>query len=467
VSRRPMGLFRFAEPSLEEKMKHNLTVSIIIPTHNRSAAVRRTLDAVCSQDYPLHQLEVIVAADRCIDDTVEMVKAYPAPCRMKVIEVPGRGAADARNCGASRAEGRLLIFIDDDIVPMPGFIRAHERWQRPDRVVVGYSRPIIPDHKDLYWIELRRWWMAMFSRMREPGHRFTFHDCLSGNFSIHADLFTRIGGFDTGFSANHAHEDYELGVRLIEAGAEMVFAADAVGDHYECRDLHGSFKRKQDEGRGDVMLGTRHPELIPALPLSNYNLPFSSLTRIIRHLVFRSPKVAYTIALILRLQLGLLEQARRRYRWRSFVNIVLDYWYWVGVASELKTKQELIGFLARVSAKENAEKVEVEIDLCEGLEAAERSLDEKRPASVRLRYRKHLIGRIPASPGAEPLRGIHLRSILAREFGWTLYKILVLENVVSQSGIASNNDLRSALPISTWKPRGLPSLHHKEPSPLP
>jgi glycosyltransferase involved in cell wall biosynthesis len=457
-----MGLFSFAEPSLEEKMNHNLTISIIIPTHNRSAALRRTLDAVCSQDYPLHQVEVIVAADRCIDDTVEMVEAYPAPFRMKVIDVPGRGAADARNYGASRAEGRLLIFIDDDIVPAPGFIRAHERLQRPDRVVVGYSRPIIPDHTDLYWIELRRWWMFMFSRMREPSHRFTFNDFLSGNFSIHIDLFTRIGGFDTGFSA---HEDYELGVRLIKAGAEMVFAADAVADHHECRDLDGSLKRKQDEGRGDVLLGIRHPELIPALPLSNYNLPFSSVTRIIRPLVFRNPKVAYAIALILRLPLGLLERARRRYRWRSFVNILLDYWYWVGVASELKTKQDLIGFLARGSARENAEKVEMEIDLLEGLDAAEKLLDEKRPASVRLRYRKHLIGRIPASPGAEPLRGIHLRSILAKEFGWALYKVLVLENVVSRSGIS--NDLRSALPISAWTPRGLPSLHHKEPSPLP
>jgi glycosyltransferase involved in cell wall biosynthesis len=462
-----MGIFRFAEPSHEEKMKHNQTISIIIPTHNRSAVLRRTLDALRSQDYPLDQLEVIVAADRCIDDTAEMVKAYLAPFRMKIIEVPGRGAADARNYGASRAEGQLLIFIDDDIVPAPGFIRAHERMQKPDRVVVGYSRPIIPDHTDLYWIELRRWWMVMFCRMRELGHRFTFHDFLSGNFSIHADLFTRIGGFDTGFSANHAHEDYELGVRLIKAGAEIVFAADAMADHYECRDLNGSFKRKQDEGRGDVLLGIRHPELIPTLPLSNYNLPFSSLTRIIRPLVFRSPKVAYAIALILRFQLGLLELARRRYRWRSFVNIVLDYWYWVGVASELKTKQELVGFLVRGSGEDDAEKVEVEIDIHEGLEAAERLLDEKRPASVRLRYRKHLIGRIPASPGAEPLRGIHLRSILAKEFGWTLYKVLVLENVVSQSGISRNNDLRSVLPISAWTPRGLPSLHHKEPSPLP
>jgi GT2 family glycosyltransferase len=448
-------------------MTHTISTSIIIPTHNRSASLKRTLDALRSQDYPLDELEVIVAADRCIDDTIEMVKAYPAPFRMKVIEVLGRGAADARNCGAAGAEGRLLIFIDDDIVPAPGFIRAHERLEKPDRVVVGYSRPVIPDHTDLYWIELRRWWMSMFSRMCEHGHRFTFRDFLSGNFSIRAELFARTGGFDTGFSASHAHEDYELGVRLIKAGGEIVFAADAVADHYECRDLKGSFRRKQDEGRGDVLLGIRHPELIPALPLSNYDLPFSTPTRILRSLVFRSPAAANAIAFILRLQLGLHKRARRRYRWRSLVDIVLDYWYWVGVASELKTRRELIGFLLRGSAKEGAERLEVEIDLHEGLEAAERSLDEKRPASARLRYKKHLIGHIPAKPGAEPLRGIHLRSILAKEFGLTLYKVLVLENVVNRSDLSSNDDLKLTSPRSAWTLQGLPSLHHKEPSLLP
>jgi glycosyltransferase involved in cell wall biosynthesis len=453
-------------------MNYNPKISIIIPTHNRSFALKRTLDAVCSQDYPLQEVEIIVAADRCIDDTVEIVNAHSAPCGLKVVDVPGRGAADARNYGAARAEGRLLIFIDDDVVPAPGFIRAHVKLQSSGRVVVGYSRPVIPDHKDWYRIELRKWWMVMFGRMREASHRFSFRDFLSGNFSIQADLFTRAGGFDTGFSANHAHEDYELGVRLIKAGAEIVFAADAMADHYEGRDLEGSFKRKQDEGRGDVLLGIRHPDLIPALPLSNYNLPFSKLTRILRPMIFKYPRTAHALALALRYQLGMLKLACRRYLWRSLVDVVLDYWYWVGVASELKTKQELIGFLARGSANGSAEEetkvtLEIEIDIEKGLEAAEKMLDDTRPASVRLRYGKHLIGSIPAKPGAEPLRGIHLRSILAKEFGWTLYRVLMLEKVIGRSSETGRGEVMPISLRAAWKHQDLPWLHHKEPSLLP
>lgn len=417
-------------------MKQTRALSIIIPTHNRCVSLKRVLDALCSQDCP-QQSEVIVAVDRCLDDTVEMVKSYSAPFKIKAIEVPGRGAADARNYGAAAAEGRLLIFIDDDVVPAPGFVQAHISLEKPGRVVIGFSRPLIPNLQDWYWIELRCWWMAMFGRLREPYHRFTFQDFLSGNFSIPADLFARLGGFDTGFSANHAHEDYELGVRLIKAGAEFLFAADALADHYECRDLAGSFKRKEDEGRGDVLLGIRHPELIPALPLSNYNLPFSKLTRILRAMIFRYPKSARALALALQLQLGLLELSCRRSRWRSLVDIVLDYWYWVGVAGELKSKRELICFLARKTTnakmRSSDKAPDIEIDLRQGLEAAERFLDENRPAGVRLRYGSQLIGRIPEKPGAEPLRGIHLRSILAKEYGLALYRALVLEQVNRQS----------------------------------
>src|SRR5437762_234711 len=41
-------------------------ISIIIPTHNRSGSVRRTLKSLCCQDYPANLFEVIVSADGCL-----------------------------------------------------------------------------------------------------------------------------------------------------------------------------------------------------------------------------------------------------------------------------------------------------------------------------------------------------------------------------------------------------------------
>ena len=79
---------------MSEKMCH---ISVIIPTHNRSASLRVTLDALNKQTYPFEQFEVVVVADGCNDNTIDMLKTYSASFSFKVIEQPGKGAAAARN----------------------------------------------------------------------------------------------------------------------------------------------------------------------------------------------------------------------------------------------------------------------------------------------------------------------------------------------------------------------------------
>ena len=56
---------------------------------------------------------------------------------------------------------------------------------------------------------------------------------------------------------------------------------------------------------------------------------------------------------------------------------------------------------------------EINIDLQQGWEAAERLLAAARPAGVYLYYGQLTVGHIFPQVGMEPLRGAHLRSILA------------------------------------------------------
>ena len=293
-------------------------------------------------------------------------------------------------------------------------------------------------------------WDAMFDRIPEPGHRYTFHDLLSGNLSLRAELFARVGGFDTAFP-NCGGEDFELGLRLLKLDVTLAFAPDAIGDHHETRDLKGLLQRKHQEGRADVLIAARHPEILPMLPLSNFEQPFSRLSRILRSLAFKNPKAGDALTYALRRNLKLYERARMRSRWRRTVDAVLDYWYWRGVAEEVKTPQRLTDLLRREQTRDacgghgtsdGAGEPDIEINLDEGLEAAERLLDEKRPTSARLRYGKHFVGQLPAMPGAERLRGAHLRPILAKEMGWALFEALATER-----GIAGANDLDRLLAV--------------------
>jgi glycosyltransferase involved in cell wall biosynthesis len=401
------------------------TVSVVIPTHNRGAVLRRTLDALGSQIYPLNLIEVLVVADGCTDDTGKMLARYSPPFKLRVVEQAAQGPAAARNHGASLATGRLLVFLDDDIQAVPEFIAAHVRAHRQltGVVAIGYLPPVLQVQTGFFRLSLRAWWENKFTMMSEPGHRYTYRDLLSGNVSLEADMFAAIGGFDP---ALYCHEDYELGIRLIKAGASLIFAPEALGYHYEMTQMSRSFQRKYDEGRADVLIGRRHPELRSCLPLCRAG-SWSRLNYVLRAAAFAWPAGENLLDVGFRFALGVFERLRMRDPWRRLLDNMLDYWYWRGVAQEIGSERALADFLREAPAETDGTGSEIEIDLRDGLEAAERRLSEERPASARIRYGRQAVGRIPPRPDAERLRGAHLRAILATTMTWPLLNAVTVE----------------------------------------
>jgi hypothetical protein len=79
----------------------------------------------------------------------------------------------------------------------------------------------------------------------------------------------------------------------------------------------------------------------------------------------------------------------------------------------LKTRSAISNFMLGGPARSDLGGHEIEIDLMQGWEAAERQIDAERPAGVYLYYGKLTIGHIAPAVGSELLRGAHLRSILA------------------------------------------------------
>lgn len=407
-----------------------MITSIIIPSHNRRPVLIQTLNSLAGQTYPAAQLEVIVVLDGCRDDTRESLGAYSAPFTLRLIEQDHRGPGAARNLGAKLAKGELLIFLDDDIEAAPGFVQAHAAAHQDNshKVVIGYSHPNLAGQRSYLSLELQSWWEAMFQLMQQPGYRFRYNDMLSGNFSISRDFFYHIGGFNTDLSV---HEDYELGMRLILADANFAFEATALGIHHEQVDMQRILNRKFQEGIADIRLGRMYPELIPTLlawRLWRYSLPPS---KILTHLGFTQPRLADWIATAMMKTLPRLEAAHMLGTWRRVLYGLLGYWYWKGVAQELDTLRAVKDFLASAPTSSQPPKQEhLVIDLSQGVEQAEKSLNEARPTSARLYYGSHWISCLPPLPGAERWHGRHLRPFLLSEALLPLFEALASEGVV-------------------------------------
>jgi glycosyltransferase involved in cell wall biosynthesis len=92
----------------------DVTVSVVIPTYNRSQLIERAVNSVRSQSY--RDLEVIVVDDASTDDTRDRVEAIQrVDSRVRYVRhETNRGAQAARNTGIEAAHGKFNAFLDSD-----------------------------------------------------------------------------------------------------------------------------------------------------------------------------------------------------------------------------------------------------------------------------------------------------------------------------------------------------------------
>ncbi|HEX4337008.1 MAG TPA: glycosyltransferase family 2 protein [Polyangiaceae bacterium] len=86
--------------------------SIVIPAYNEAAVIERCLRTMLDGARP-DELEIIVVANGCKDDTAERARAFGGPVR--VIETPVGSKIGALNLGDSAARHFPRMYIDADI----------------------------------------------------------------------------------------------------------------------------------------------------------------------------------------------------------------------------------------------------------------------------------------------------------------------------------------------------------------
>ncbi len=434
-------------------MKH-VDVSVVIPTRDRPAELARTLRALARQRCSPSSYEVVVSVDGGAADAP--AAGADTGRRWAASHLPGldlpyplivvgseecRGAAAARNLGASSARGDVLLFLDDDIEADPGLIAAHVAAQHEGaHVTIGYLPPCFEDvPRDFFRIVLRRWWEAMFAAMRQPGHRYWFRDLLTGNCAMPASLFARLGGFDPDF---RCHEDYEFAVRAIATGAVLRFVEAARGSHHERTTLERTLARKRDEGRADVLMVRKHPELVPSLPLGIFERVATRRQHLLRRLLFERPAAGRFLVLLTMRALTVLEAGRFRGRWEHRVTDLLHYWYWRGIADEVPTLPAVEALLAGCRSRSEWSPAMLEVDLAHGLDLSVAHVDRHRPDGLRVMLGGVRIGEIAPVPGAERLAGQHLRAALARELAGPF-----LEGLARSGAIPL--EVREGVPVAT------------------
>lgn len=90
------------------------TVSIIVPTYNSAAHLRRMIASVCEQSYADWELILVDGSSR--DGTLDIAREYQSKlgARLVIERQVNQGCCFARNTGLNLARGEYVAFLDSD-----------------------------------------------------------------------------------------------------------------------------------------------------------------------------------------------------------------------------------------------------------------------------------------------------------------------------------------------------------------
>ena len=173
-------------------MKKKL-ISVIIPAYNEEGYISKTLEAIKNQKY--QPIEIVVIADSCTDKTKSIASKYTD----NLYEINERRIAKARNYGAKKANGQILVFNDADTLFSENYLEKIAEFCSEKRDY-GCAKMLSETKNPLHILHSK-----ILNYHSKYNHYF------HGNFFISKDLFFQFNGFQEKMIKG---EDTDLAERL-------------------------------------------------------------------------------------------------------------------------------------------------------------------------------------------------------------------------------------------------------------
>ncbi|MFB3883110.1 MAG: glycosyltransferase [Armatimonadota bacterium] len=230
-------------------------VSIIMPNRDGEQHLRTCFSAIRQNTlYPNY--EVILVDNASTDASVATAEEFSHSFPLKIISNQANESfSRACNQGAAAASGDLLLFLNNDTEPLPGWLTSMvECLEAHPRARAVGARLLYPGTGDRAQpsapgsgVTLQHAGIVFSTKRRfiTPENYGAGSDPLAPEFEfarpcaaltaacllIERTAFQQLGGFDERYV--YGYEDVDLCLRLLETGAELYYAPKAIVFHHE------------------------------------------------------------------------------------------------------------------------------------------------------------------------------------------------------------------------------------------
>jgi GT2 family glycosyltransferase len=215
-----------------------MKLTIVIPTYNREQVLVDTIHALIQIRGTFAEATELLVIDQTLKhhrNTEIHLRAWDSEGAIRWLRLNTPHLTHAMNTGLFEAIGEVVLFLDDDIMPLPELLEQHclvhqlwpEAWAVVGMVLQPGQSPAAlkakPNSSSL-WRDLDFPYNSIFEGWVE--------NVMAGNLSVKRKQAIGIGGFDESFPPPVASRfETEFAKRLIRSGGRIRYAPSAAIHH--------------------------------------------------------------------------------------------------------------------------------------------------------------------------------------------------------------------------------------------
>jgi glycosyltransferase involved in cell wall biosynthesis len=207
-------------------------VSVVVATLNRQELLIEMLTKLLQDQADILEIIIVDQTEEFGQELKDFIDSHPI---IKYFYFKEKKLTAARNFGWQKAQGEIVLFLDDDAMIFPGLVRAHLQNYQDENVGAVTGKEVLADNLVFETSGRAQEIKINGEIIHNPTaqKKGEVDSCWGANMSMRREIIEKLGGFD--YDILLIRDESDLSMRLRLAGYKIIFEPAA-------RIIHKTFK---------------------------------------------------------------------------------------------------------------------------------------------------------------------------------------------------------------------------------